>query len=104
MLLKAIMELSLTTSHLFEIVMGAIGLLLAIVGYFLSFYFRRSIRTTDKLNESVTGLNVSVQLLNQTMEGFDERLRNSEKKIERHDRSIACIKTVLKIPEDHDGK
>lgn len=98
------MEQVISNDHVFEVIFAAFGGLLAIIGFFLSYYFRRLMRTQDKLNDSVTGLNTSVQILNQNMEGFGQRLKDSEKKLERHDRSIACIKTVLKIPKDNDGE
>jgi hypothetical protein len=104
MLLQTTTEQAIANNHLFEVIFAAFGILLSIIGFFLSYYFRRLMRTQDNLNNSVTGLNTSVQLLNQTMEGYDERLKDSEKKIQRHDRSIACIKTVLKISKDDDGE
>jgi hypothetical protein len=104
MLLQILLEQAITKDHLFEVIFAAFGLLLGIVGFFLSYYFRRLMRTQDELTKSVTSLTTSVEIFNQTMGGFNERLKDSEKKLERHDRSIACIKTALKLAKDDDGE
>lgn len=64
--------MEVTNGHAVEIVVTIIGLLLTVIGFFLSFYFRRSIKTTDELSKSVTSLTATVSVLNETMRNYDE--------------------------------
>jgi len=52
------------------------GLLLSVIGFLLVFYFKRSVSTNDKLNDSVNKLQLTVTGLNGTLLAQDEKFSN----------------------------
>lgn len=105
----------LTNPEALKILIFIFGVLFSIIGFFVSFYFRRSVKTNDKLDDTVSGLSHTVTELNTTVmllkdrnessvascrdkhQGIAEQLKEIDQKIETHDRDIVKVKQVLKI-------
>ena len=89
-----------------EIILAVIGILIAIIGFFISHYFKQSVRTQDILRESVnklqitlTGLNgiiISMQEKNDMFsdgcrskhEIIDHRINSHAEQLDRHEKEI----------------
>jgi len=99
--------------NIINIGMWMIGILLSIIGFFLIFYFKRSVTSNDKLNESVNKLQMSVTGLNATLLyqddklntftksckekhlKVDQRLEKHEEQLDRHEKDITVLKTKI---------
>ncbi|MFH0756923.1 MAG: hypothetical protein V2B15_06535 [Bacteroidota bacterium] len=61
-------------STLLTIGMWTLGILLSVVGFFLVYFFKRSVESDDKLNETVGKLQISVTALNGTLLSQDDKI------------------------------
>ena len=90
-----------------------VGILLSVIGFFLMFYFKRSVKSDDELNKSVSKLQQSITGLNGTIlaqedrftdfqvdckdrhKNIDVRLDKHENKLENHEGRIIKVETKL---------
>lgn len=96
---------------LMKVVIPGIGILLTIIGFFVAYFFRRSIESNDKLNESVnklqitiTGMSAVVQANKDNVDTYkreheksheivDRRLNSHSVKLNEHDKEITKLKS-----------
>lgn len=99
----------MATTTLIAIGIFVVGTLMSIIGFFIAYYFRRSAKSNDDLNEAVGDLQISVTALNGTLISQDEkfdtftgtcrdnhtridkRLYDHGKKIDNHEKRISTI-------------
>ncbi len=117
-------EQSIINPQVLYVVGAIVGTLITIVGFFISFYFKRSIASNDKLNTSVQNLQVSISGLNgivgamedkyditqrfcgerhRTIDGKLHQIEETQKEhsevLSRHDRDISRVKDKLSISD-----
>jgi hypothetical protein len=99
-----------------RIVLVILGIMISIIGYFLTFYFKRSVESIDKLNDtvgelrgSITGLKAQMianeEMSSMRQEGckdrhsiIDTRLREHGEQLDEHEKKIARIEIKIGIP------
>lgn len=82
-----------------------VGILLAIIGFFLLFYFKRSVTSNDNLNESVNKLQNTITGLNATILSQDDRFVTFTGSCkERHATVDHRLNSHAKKLEDHEGR
>jgi hypothetical protein len=82
-------------------------ILLGIIGFFAAYYFKRSMNSIDRLNDSVGDLKASISGMNAIVMANDEkfndrkqtvdnRLNDHSKRLDCHETDIAVLKEKVK--------
>ena len=71
--------------------------LFAIIGFFLSYFFKRLMNITDELNKTVSGLDATIRVMNTVMDSQEDKMKLNNARLNRHSERLDCHETDISL-------